>query len=49
MSSAERFGLDCESTVTVEIDIGVITKDFNIHGVCLQKNMGIDKALAPIL
>ena len=33
MSSAERFGLECESTGTVDIDVGVITKDFNIHGV----------------
>ena len=36
MSSAERFGQECESTGTVEIEIGVITKDFNIHGVHLQ-------------
>ncbi len=34
-SSAERFGLQVESTGTVEIDVGVITKDFNLHGVQL--------------
>lgn len=34
-SSAERFGLQCETTGTVEIDIGVIIKDFNLHGVSL--------------
>ena len=32
MSSAERFGFDVESTGTVEIDIGVIHKDFCLHG-----------------
>lgn len=36
MSSAERFGFECESTGTVEISVGIITKDFNIHGVSLQ-------------
>lgn len=33
MSSNERFGFETETTGTVEIDIGVITKDFNLHGV----------------
>lgn len=28
MSSAERFGFETESTGTVEIDVGVIVKDF---------------------
>lgn len=36
MSSAERFGFECESTGTVHIDVGVIHKDFGIHGVTLQ-------------
>ena len=35
MSSAERFSFDCESTGSVEIEIGVIHKDFGIHGVNL--------------
>ena len=34
-SSQERFGLECETTGTVEIDIGVIQKDFHLHGVAL--------------
>ena len=41
-SSAERFGFECESTGTVEIDLGIIHKDFNIHGVRLQKGIGED-------
>ena len=39
MSTAERFGFECESTGTVEIDVGVISKDFAVHGVSLQRNM----------
>jgi len=35
MSSAERFGFETESTGTVEIEVGVILKDFNLHGVTL--------------
>jgi B9 domain-containing protein 2 len=35
MSGAERFGFEVETTGTVEIEVGVITKDFNIHGVTL--------------
>ena len=35
MSSAERFGQDCESTGIVEIQVGVIHKDFGLHGVHL--------------
>jgi hypothetical protein len=33
MSSSDRFGLEAESTGTVEIDIGIIVKDFHLHGV----------------
>ena len=33
MSSAERFGFEAETTGTVEIDVGVIVKDFQLHGV----------------
>ena len=39
MSSAERFGFECETSGTVEIEVGVITKDFGVHGVNLQNNM----------
>lgn len=35
MSGAERFGFEVETTGTVEIEVGVILKDFNIHGVTL--------------
>ena len=35
MSNAERFGFQTETTGTVEIDVGVILKDFDIHGVTL--------------
>ena len=35
MSSAERFGFEAETTGTVEIDVGVIVKDFQLHGVSL--------------
>ena len=35
ISSQERFGQQVESTGSVEIDIGVIHKDFGIHGVRL--------------
>jgi len=34
-SGAERFGFEAVTTGTVEIDIGVILKDFNLHGVDL--------------
>ena len=34
-SSAERFGFEAETTGTVEIDCGVIVKDFHLHGVSL--------------
>jgi len=34
-SGAERFGFETETTGTVEVDIGVILKDFNLHGVTL--------------
>ena len=37
MSQADRYGFECESTGTVEIQVGVITKDFNLHGVRLQE------------
>eukprot|EP00349_Pseudokeronopsis_sp_Brazil_P000700 CAMPEP_0202957822 /NCGR_PEP_ID=MMETSP1396-20130829/2213_1 /ASSEMBLY_ACC=CAM_ASM_000872 /TAXON_ID= /ORGANISM="Pseudokeronopsis sp., Strain Brazil" /LENGTH=77 /DNA_ID=CAMNT_0049675531 /DNA_START=311 /DNA_END=544 /DNA_ORIENTATION=+ len=33
MSSSERFGQQTESTGTVEIDVGIIIKDFHLHGV----------------
>ena len=33
MSSAEKFGFETETTGTVEIEIGVILKDFGLHGV----------------
>jgi hypothetical protein len=33
MSSAERFCFETETTGTVEIDVGIIIKDFNLHGV----------------
>mmetsp|Transcript_29524 Transcript_29524/g.21346 ORF Transcript_29524/g.21346 Transcript_29524/m.21346 type:complete len:80 (+) Transcript_29524:314-553(+) len=32
-SSADRFGFEGETTGTVEIDVGVILKDFHLHGV----------------
>ena len=35
MSSTERFGFETFTTGTVEIDVGVIIKDFNLHGVTL--------------
>ncbi len=35
MSSTERFGFETLTTGTVEIDVGVIIKDFNLHGVSL--------------
>ncbi len=35
MSSAERFGFETVTTGTVEIEVGVILKDFNLHGVTL--------------
>ena len=38
MSSAERFGQEVESTGSVDIEIGIIHKDFGINGVILQKN-----------
>ena len=38
MSSADRFGFETESTGVVEIEVGVITKDFGVHGVNLQPN-----------
>lgn len=38
MSGAERFGFETETTGTVEIDIGIIIKDFDIHGVTLYTN-----------
>jgi hypothetical protein len=34
-SSADRFGFEGESTGTVEIDVGIIVKDFNLYGVSL--------------
>ena len=34
-SGQERFGMECETTGTVEIDVGIILKDFNLHGVQL--------------
>ena len=37
MSGAERFGFETETTGTVEIEIGVILKDFNLHGVTLYE------------
>ena len=39
ISSADRFGFECESTGTVEIQVGIIHKDFGIHGVNLQPGM----------
>ena len=42
MSSAERFGQEVESTGSVEIEIGVIHKDFGIHGVKLQDKQGLE-------
>ena len=35
MSSAERFGFQTVTTGTVEVEVGVILKDFNLHGVTL--------------
>lgn len=35
LSSADRFGFETETTGTVEIDVGVIVKDFNLHGVTI--------------
>ena len=34
-SSSERFGQHTKTTGTVEVDVGVILKDFNLHGVSL--------------
>ena len=34
-SSQERFGLEGITTGTVEVDMGVILKDFHLHGVSL--------------
>ena len=48
MSSAERFGQEVESTGSVEIDIGIIHKDFGIHGVKLQKTQGLNYNVEPI-
>ena len=33
MLMSERFGFEAETTGTVEIDVGVIVKDFQLHGV----------------
>ena len=38
MSSADRFGFETESTGVVEIEVGVIAKDFGVHGVNFQPN-----------
>ena len=35
MSSQDRFGFETESTGTVFVDVGIIVKDFNLHGVQL--------------
>ena len=32
-SGQERFGMHAVTTGTVEIDIGIIVKDFHLHGV----------------
>jgi hypothetical protein len=37
-SAAERFGFETETTGTVEVDIGVVLKDFNLHGVSLYSS-----------
>lgn len=34
-SGAERFGFEAETTGTVEVEVGVILKDFQLHGVTL--------------
>ena len=34
-SGQERFGMHAETTGSVEIDVGVILKDFHLHGVQL--------------
>ena len=34
-SSTERYGQPTESAGTVEVDVGIILKDFNLHGVTL--------------
>jgi len=34
-SSAQRFGFETETTGTVEVDVGIIVKDFNLQGVTL--------------
>ena len=34
-SGAERFGFEAQTTGTVEVEVGVILKDFQLHGVTL--------------
>jgi hypothetical protein len=34
-SSTDRFGQQTETVGTVEIDVGIILKDFDLHGVTL--------------
>jgi hypothetical protein len=34
-SSTERYSQPTQSSGTVEIDVGIILKDFNLHGVTL--------------
>ena len=35
LSGNDRFGLQCLSTGTLHVRVGVITKDFNLHGVMM--------------
>ena len=35
LSSLDRFGLETESTGNVKVLVGVLLKDFNLHGVDL--------------
>ena len=35
-SSHDRYGFETESTGTVQVDVGVISKDFELYGVTLR-------------
>ena len=36
LSANDRFGMQCVSTGSVQVRLGVVTKDFNLHGVCIN-------------
>jgi len=41
LSGLDRFGLETESTGMVKVNVGIMLKDFDLHGVRLDKT--IDK------